>query len=87
MTDRQDHTGDEDESHKNQSATRETARPLPFPSRLYNAYATGYLALLAAHLLGFHDRTILTWGGIPIGVHWVASVVQWITTCAPGPRR
>jgi hypothetical protein len=87
MTHRQDRTGDEYESHKNRSAPPETARRQPFASRLYNAYVSGYLALLFAHVLGFHDRAILFWRGIPIGVHWFASVVRWITTGPSGTRR
>jgi len=43
--------------------------------------------LLVAHALGFRDRPILIWAGVPIAFHWAASVVRWIGTGTPVPRR
>jgi len=51
------------------------------------AYCSGISRLLIAHALGLHDHTILIWAGIPIALHWAASVVRWVITGTPVPRR
>jgi hypothetical protein len=51
------------------------------------AYSGVYLVLVLAHLLGFVSSSVLTIFALPILVAWVMSVVRWIVTGSPTPRR
>lgn len=57
------------------------------PARAAFIYSGVYLVLWLAHLLGFVSSGVLTIFALPILVAWVMSVVRWIVTGSPTPRR